>query len=659
MTGLTQLINIGLSGLSAATEGMQTVSNNTSNVNTPGYDVESLNQVALPGSGGPPGNVGTGANVTSIARGFDQFIFNQLVQATSANQAAQTIQTNASSLASIFPIGSGGAGGLGQALDTFFAAASDVSQDPTSQPNRQTFLSDAQSLTSTFNSIGAELTSALATENGEIGGAVGQINTLTQQIASLNQSIMAQTGAGALPSNDLLDQRDALVQQLGQDIGLTVVQGNNNAVDLYTNSGAALVTDANSFSLQTTSGGYGDGNITITYQPTGQDLTNSISGGTLGGLLSFRTQITNAQDTVGAVAVSLSQAVNAQQSLGLDLNGNLGQALFSVGAPVVYASQSNTGSGTLTASISNTNNFVPGDFIITKTASGFSATNMATGQNTMLGSGSSFSFDGMTVAVSGTVQVGDSFKLEPTASAAQGLSLVQTDPNAVAAASPYVATAGVLGSGGSILDRNGGNVQATAGSPTTSGSLPSGTVIVPSSYFGQDLSIAFTSSASFNVVSSAGSVIASGSFSGTSGAEIAIAYPSPPAAAGSVATVSLSPGTPATGDSFALTPGGIGSNGNIVALAGLETQNLLSGQTLGNTYANLVTAIGNRGQEAKVAAQASQAVLTRAQTTQQSVSGVNLDEEAANLVSYQQAYQASAEVIASAQTMFQTLISIF
>lgn len=659
MTGLTQLINIGLSGLSAATEGMQTVSNNTSNVNTPGYDVESLNQVALPGSGGPPGNVGTGANVTSIARGFDQFIFNQLVQATSANQAAQTIQTNASSLASIFPIGSGGAGGLGQALDTFFAAASDVSQDPTSQPNRQTFLSDAQSLTSTFNSVGAELTSALATENGEIGGAVGQINTLTQQIASLNQSIMAQTGAGALPSNDLLDQRDALVQQLGQDIGLTVVQGNNNAVNLYTPSGAALVTDANSFNLQTTSGGYGDGNITITYQPTGQDLTNSISGGTLGGLLSFRSQIASAQDTVGAVAVSLSQAVNAQQTLGLDLNGNLGQALFSVGTPLVYAAQSNTGSGTLTASISNANSFTPSDFIITKTASGFSATNIATGQNTMLGSGSSFSFDGMTVAVSGTVQVGDSFKLEPTATAAQGLSLVQTNPAAVAAASPYVATAGVLGSGGNILDQNSGNVHATAGSPTTSGSLPAGTVIVPSGYFGQDLSIAFTSSASFNVVSSAGSVIASGSFSGTSGAEIAIAYPSPPATAGSVATVSLSPGTPATGDSFALTPGGIGSNGNIVALAGLETQNLLSGQTLGNTYANLVTAIGNRGEEAQVAAQASQAVLTRAQTTQQSVSGVNLDEEAAHLVSYQQAYQASAEVIASAQSMFQTLISIF
>ena len=659
MTGLTQLINIGLSGLSAATEGMQTVSNNTSNVNTPGYDVESLNQVALPGSGGPPGNVGTGANVTSIARGFDQFIFNQLVQATSANQAAQTIQTNASSLASIFPIGSGGAGGLGQALDTFFAAASDVSQDPTSQPNRQTFLSDARSLTSTFNSVGAELTSALATENGEIGGAVGQINTLTQQIASLNQSIMAQTGAGALPSNDLLDQRDALVQQLGQDIGLTVVQGNNNAVNLYTPSGAALVTDANSFNLQTTSGGYGDGNITITYQPTGQDLTNSISGGTLGGLLSFRSQITSAQDTVGAVAVSLSQAVNAQQTLGLDLNGNLGQALFSVGTPLVYAAQSNTGSGTLTASISNANSFTPGDFIITKTASGFSATNIATGQNTTLGSGSSFSFDGMTVAVSGTVQVGDSFKLEPTATAAQGLALMQTNPAAVAAASPYVATAGALGSGGTIVDQNSGNVKATAGSPTTSGSLPAGTVIVPSSYFGQNLSIAFTSSAGFNVVSSSGSVIASGSFSGTSGAEIAIAYPSPPAAAGSVATVALSPGTPATGDSFALTPGGIGSNGNIVALAGLETQNLLSGQTLGNTYANLVTAIGNRGEEAHVAAQASQAVLTRAQTTQQSVSGVNLDEEAAHLVSYQQAYQASAEVIASAKTMFQTLISIF
>jgi flagellar hook-associated protein 1 FlgK len=655
MSGLSQLVNIGLSGLLAAQEGIQTVSNNTANVNTPGYNVESINQVELPGSGGPPGTVGAGTDVTSIQRAFDQFVYQEVIGASAANQAAQIMQTNTTNLASIFPVASGGAGGLGAAITSFFSAASQVAQDPTSAPNRAAFLSNAQSLASLFQSTGSELATNLTTDNSQIAGAVQQVNALTQQIAALNAQVMNQTGASTAASNSLLDQRDSLVQQLAQQLGLVSIAGTNGAVDLYTSSGAALVNGASSFSLAVTSGGYGDGTSDVTYGPTGQDLTNSLSGGNLGGLLAFRTELVSAQDNVGGLAVALASAVNSQQSLGLDLKGNLGQPLFSVAGPTVYPAAANTGSGTLSAAITDPNSFVPGDFILTKTASGFTATNIATGQVTTLGNGPTLSLDGMTVTVSGAVQTGDSFKLEPTVAAPQSLTVALTDPSGIAAASPYVVTAGALTSGGAITDKNVGNVQATAGGPAASGGLPAGTVIVPAGNFGQNLTIAFTSATSFNVLSSSGTVIASGSFSASSGAEIAIAYPAP-APAGEVATFALSPGTAVKGDSFVVSPGGVGSNGNMTAMAGLATQTLLAGQTLGSAYATLVTTLGSRGQEAQVAAQAAQAVLTRAQTTQQSISGVNLDQQAADLVSYQQAYQAAAQVIAAAQTLFNSLL---
>src|SRR5205823_3282466 len=132
MTGLTQLVQIGLTGLSAAAEGMQTVANNTANVNTPGYNLQSIRQTELPGDDG----VGHGTNVASVQRAFDQFIHQETVRASSVNQAAQVVQSSARNLAAIFPVASGGAGGLGAALDSFFSAANQVAQDPTCGANR-------------------------------------------------------------------------------------------------------------------------------------------------------------------------------------------------------------------------------------------------------------------------------------------------------------------------------------------------------------------------------------------------------------------------------------------------------------------------------------------------------------------------------------------
>src|SRR5262249_12276430 len=150
----------------------------------------------------------------------------------------------------------------------------------------------------------------------------------------------------------------------------------------------------------------------------------------------------------------------------------------------------NTGAGSLSAVISNPNSFVSGDYILAKQTTGFTATNIATGQVTTLGNGPTLSLDGMTITVTGTVATGDQFKLEPTSASAPGFGLATADPSAIAAAAPYVATAG----------NNAGSVQATTSGATTSSSLPSGTVIVPAAQFGQTLTIKFDTATTFQVL---------------------------------------------------------------------------------------------------------------------------------------------------------------
>jgi len=656
MGGINQVLDSALSGLLAAQEGMATEANNTSNVNTPGYALEGLNQIETIGTTGPIGGTGTGTSVVSIQRSFDQYVYQEMVQADSVNQAAQVVSSGTSSLSSVFPLASGGAGGLGNIIGSLFAAANTVAQDPANLSNRDAFLSSAQRMVSLFQSVGSQLTTNINTVNGQITQSVAQINNLATQIAQINKDILSNAGPSDSATNSLIDQADQLVQQLGEQVGITISAGASGTMDVYLAGGMALVNGATSYNLSATSGSYNDGTLAVKYSPNGEDLTNRISGGQLGGYLSMRAQYASANDSVGGLAVALASAINGQQTLGLDLNGQLGKALFSVPAPVVYAGIANTGTATVTAAITNPNAFTPGDYILTRIAGGYQALNVQTGQTTPLGAGPTLSLDGMSVNVTGAANVGDTSEIEPTLNAASQIAVTTTDPSAIAAAAPYVATAGVMASGG-ISNTNVGNVTMTAGAPTLSGSLPAGTVIVPSADFGQQLSVKFTSATTFNVLNSSNVVIASGTYSGVNGAEVAVAYPSPPAPAGEVATLTLSAGTPVTGDSFVLTPGGTGSNGNMVAMASLQTTDLLSGQTLSDAYTKMVTDIGDRGAEATAAGQAAQSVFTRAQSTEQSISGVNLDEEAANLVQLQQAYQANAQVIGTIQSLISSLLT--
>ncbi|MGH6976605.1 MAG: flagellar hook-associated protein FlgK, partial [Stellaceae bacterium] len=329
MGGINQVLDSALSGLLAAQEGMATEANNTSNVNTPGYAVEGLNQIETMSAMGPLGGIGTGASVVSIQRSFDQYVYQEMVQADSVNQATQVVLSGTSSLSSVFPLASGGAGGLGKIIDSLFTAANTVARDPANLSNRDAFLSSAQQVTSLFQSVGSQLASNISTVNGQITQSVAQINNLATQIAQINQDILSKSGPSDSATNNLIDQADQLVQQLGEQVGITVAPGASGTMDVYLAGGLALVNGATSYNLSATAGSFNDGTLAIKYSPNGEDLTNRISGGQLGGLLSMRSQYVSANDSVGGLAVALASAINGQQTLGLTLNGQLGNALFS------------------------------------------------------------------------------------------------------------------------------------------------------------------------------------------------------------------------------------------------------------------------------------------------------------------------------------------
>jgi flagellar hook-associated protein 1 FlgK len=359
---------------------------------------------------------------------------------------------------------------------------------------------------------------------------------------------------------------------------------------------------------------------------------------------------------LNALAAVFASSVNTAQAQGLTPTGTAGGAIFSVPAPTVTSNTGNTGSAIVSAKISDASALPTdgGPFLLTYTGSGWSAIDQASGQ-TYSGNGVPPSFAGLTLTIAGTPANGDQFVLNPAPNAATGIAVAATTPGDIAAADPYVATPGTLQTGGSILNANGGAI--TTGADTVTPTPASGAAIIPASYFGQNLQVTFTSPTAYTVSTSAapGTAIATGTLSATGG-NIAIAYPAG-AAAGQYWQLPIS-GTPDTGDTLTLTPGGAGSGSNATRLAALWTApSTTTAGTLQQAVIGFGTALGANAQQAQQLATQTTAQVTTATTNLQTVSGVNTDQQAVTLTNYQQAYQAAAQAIAAAHTMFESLIT--
>jgi flagellar hook-associated protein 1 len=624
---VADVFGISLSALQAFQQAINVTSNNIANASTPGYDEESVNLTeAIPQSNGAA-TVGAGVVVTGISRAYSQAAANQLNTSQSSLGQLNALQNYSSQIDNLFGTT---VGGLSTALQGFYSAFSNVANNPTSTASRQALLSQAQAAASSFQNASSQLNSLNTDVNSRITADVQQINTIASSISTLNQQIVVGTAQdGNQPPNELLDQRDQLVSNLSQLVGVSTTTDPDGAMNVFVGNGQPLVLQGVTTALTTVPNQFNASQLEIsTASANGNVISGNITSGDLGGLLAARTQVINpALNQLGQIATAFSQSVNSQQGDGLDLNGNLGANIFSVGTPLATASSKNTDAVTASVSVTSLGALTPDNYILSFQGGTPTLTDTTTGASvTPTGAGTlanPYVANGVSIVLSGAPAASDQFLIQPTATAASSINVVMTNPAQVAAA--------------------GAIVTAAAGTNTGAATISSGTVLNSANpNLLAPVTIAFTSPTTYTINGGPANAYTSGGNINANGWQVQIS------------------GTPASGDSFTVTSnaGGTGDNRNALAAANQQNVGVLNN---GNTsvtagVSGLITGLGSQAQQINTAQTAQAAVNAQALTSVQSTSGVNLDEEAANLLQWQQAYQAAAQALTVGNSLFTTLI---
>ncbi len=642
----TSILNIGVTALNAAQAGIATTSHNISNASTPGYSrQETVQSTSLSFQTGS-GFFGQGVQVDTVKRIYSDFLARQVTDAQSASSELDAYHTQASQLDNMLADTSTG---LSPSMQDFFSGVNAVANNPADMPSRQTMLSSAQSMVNKFQAMQSQFDQVRQGTETQIGASVDTINGYASQLASLNQSIAnAENSANGQPANDLRDQRDQLVTDLSQQINVKVLQQSDGTYNVFIGSGQALVLGNQAASLTAVPSPTDATRLQVSYQMNGVNSLlreSDLNGGTLGGLLSFRSgMLDSAQNSLGRIALAIAGTTNAQHRLGQDLNGEPGGDFFTIAPPTVIANSANSGNAQVSVAYSNFSALTSSDYRVGFDGTNYTVTRLSDGTATS-SAALPMSVDGFNVSLSsGAIAAGDSYLIQPTRNAAGAVSVAVTDPTTIAAAAPITTSASLSNTGTGSLSS--GAVDSSypasplAGNLTLSYSGATGTL----SGFPAGAPITLTNNGASTTYPAGSSVPF------TAGARISFA--------GMSFTLA---GSPANGDQFVISPnaGGVGDNRNALLLAGLQGQKTLSGNaSFADAYGQLVTQVGNKTREAEVSGQTQSKLLEEATSSVQSLSGVNLDEEAANLLRYQQAYQAAGKVMQIAGKLFDTLLTL-
>ena len=633
------VFGVGISGLLASQRALTTTGHNISNVNTPGYSrqqVELAPRQPQPTAGG---YVGKGVLVEDVRRVYDGYLTTQVRLGTSNVGQNKVLHELAAQIDNLL---ADPYTGLGPAVQDFFDAVQGVADDPASMPARQVLLTDAGTLVQRFHTLEDRLSDLGQGNSRRLRDTVAEINSLAGSIADLNEDIrLAMGSSNGLRPNDLLDRRDELLRELGEQVGIDVLEQDDGSVNVFVGTGQALVVGVTSNSLALIQDPFDPTRLNVGYGAGGamSDITALISGGELAGLLQFRGQVLEPSlNALGRVAIGLSATINEQHRVGMDLTGALGGDFFSpidATSPAVRPHSTNTGAppAVITAAVTTTQDLTTSDYRLERAGGGYTLTRLSDGNVTALpgafSTGTPVEVDGVTLTLTaGNIAVGDSFSVEPTRAAARDFALRVRALEAVAAAAPM------------RTSRDSANTGSATISPGAATPPPDPNLLQP-------VTITFTAANTFNVVGV-----------GT-GNPVGVAYTPGADISYNGWTVQIS-GTPSAGDRFTVTPNanGVGDNRNALLLAGLQTTETLSNgrATYEDAYGQMVADVGTATRQAEINLNAQEVLLEQSQSARDSVSGVNLDEEAANLLRFQQSYQASARVIAAADTLFQSLL---
>jgi len=655
---MSSLLSIGTSGLLSAQVGLSTTGNNITNASVAGYSRQAAIQVDSSTRDEGFGFVGSGTEVTAVRRYYDNFLATQL-RGAETNQAS--LDAYNKQISQVDNLLADPTAGLSPALQDFFNGVQDATSNPASAASRQALLSSAGSLASRFQGLSARLTEIADGVNNQIASNVTEINSYAREIASLNNTISGITTDGK-PANDLLDHRDQLVTELNKLVKTTVLQGPNNTLTVEMGTGQPLVVGTTAFQLGTSNSPTDVARVTLGYQADNgsfSPLPESVfTGGQLGGLLDFRNgTLDRAQNSLGQVAAGLAVSFNAQHALGQDQNGDMGTAFF---APInAYVGRNNRNSqastADVTAVVSDASALTASDYSVDYDGTNFNVTRKSDGKITQINPFPQTvpqTIDGVDYTITGTPQAKDNFLVRPTYQAASQMNVLITDRSKIALAAPITTAAPTTNSGNGKI---------------TPGSVDAG-YLVPGAALTAPLTLTFDkASGTLSGFPATQDVTVTVTVNGTSTSTVypagSASVPYTDGAQINFGGINFSiGGTLADQDTFTIGPNvsGVGDSRNGALLAGLQSKNILDGgkATYQTTYAQMVNFVGNKAREAQISNSAADAAVQQATNQQQSVSGVNLDEEAANLLRYQQAYQAAGKVVQMASTLFDTLLNI-
>ncbi|MCR4299703.1 MAG: flagellar hook-associated protein FlgK [Gallionella sp.] len=641
---MADLFTSALSGMNAAQIGLATAEHNIANASTPGYTRQQVLLGSRAGQQTGGGFVGQGVDVAGVIRIYDEFLNTQV--SLEQNQASYLTAYH-SAIKQIDNLIADPAAGASPAMQSFFEALNGVANNPESMPARQTLLGNAQFAVNRFQAIDQRLTDIANGLTGQIANSVNLVNSYAQQISVLNGNIKRATASGqgqGQQPNDLIDQRNQLISKLNQEIKTTVLQQSDGTTSVFAGNGQALVVDERAMRLQVVQSANDPSKVDIAYVNNGKITTlqqSSLQGGKMGAYLAFRDQtLEPARNALGRVALGMAVSINQQNQLGQDLNGVPGGNLFNAAAPRVDKNANNhSASGVPSVTIADVAGLTASDYQLRfDGAAGYTLLRLSDNTTTNLDLTTPQTVDGMTIAAPAPVTAGDSFLIRPTAYGARDIALATNDPAKIAIAAPMRATAALTNTG-----------TAKISSGTVNAPPP------PNANLKNNVTVAFIDANHFTVTDN-------------TSATVLVAAPGTLYDPNVGATLTFNgwttqiTGTPVAGDVFniASNTNATGDNRNALLMADLQTQNLMANGTvsLQGIYSQLVGEIGNKTNELAVTSLAQTNMVAQTVAAQQEVSGVNLDEEAANLIRYQKAYQAAAKAMQIAQTMFDAILAI-
>jgi flagellar hook-associated protein 1 FlgK len=642
------ILSIGISALNANRQALDTTGHNIANVNTEGYSRQTVDFATRQPDFTAVGYLGNGVDVSNITRQYDQFISSQVRASQSVTSELQAYYKGASQLDSLVADADVG---IQPTMQNFFNAMQTLADDPTSISARQLFLAEAESMVDRFHYFDTQFESARNSLNDQIGFSVTEINGLAEDIASINNDIKIAYGSAP---NDLLDKRDQLVNDLSKLIDIQVLEQSDGAYNVFIGKGQPLVMAYDAASLTTQPSELDPSNLDIALEFTfgTQIVTDQLSGGAIGGMLRYREEILDpAQNRIGLVALGMANDLNAQHQLGLDLDGLAGTAMFASGSVNVLEPAGNGSS--ITVDYNDIGQLTASDYELIYDGTDFILENLTDGSTQTLAAGLN-TVDGLDITINAAgATAGDTFLIQPTRNAAASLDLLISDARRLAAASPLQVSP-ATDAAGNALNTGDASITQPANSSTTG--LP----------LAADMQLVYNAAAGgFDIINGPAAPDNFIAYDATDPTVIiGVNYPTTgnPTQFDAFAGLSFSiSGVPADGDTFVIgnNAGGSSDNRNALSMVDLQTMDTLFAgtATYDQAYAQMVSDVGSKTHHAELNLSAQESLLQRTQDAMQEVSGVNLDEEAAKLIQYQQAYQASAQVISTASTLFDTLLN--